>query len=1014
MIKPERYRLLGACLACLVLLVSPIAFCATTNSSWFFRDWQPADGLPEHTIVGLEQTADGYLWIATHEGLFRFDGVRFQEFTPPIRVGQPPYQIRFMMKDRRGNLWIVKDGGATLCLGDGEAARLVDLGEAQFRGQPRSIVEDGEGSIWVSDDAGSVFQIQGGRTKRFGAAEGLGPGACRLVVDVQGFLWYSQGGNVGVLRDGRFEALFAPGQPAVPLAAGRDKGIWFCSGLNIYRCFYGGVLEAVAEMKVEPGCTVVEVTALYEDRAHGLWIGTGSGGLQRYDSRGIQNINPALPAITAMVEDSEGDLWVGARGGGLNRFRQRAAEVLGLSSGLPFVSVQSVCEEASGTLWVAGQNGALAVKTNDVWTLLSPRDGWTGGGVVCLASEPGGGVLLGTREQGVFRFKQGGFTPVPLGREMDGAFIRSLLVCSNGDLWIGPNVPGMLHRLRGGILRSFALPAGSRNVRTMAEGRDSSLWAATSEGSLFQVVGDVLSTGAADNLTRSSRGIRCLLSTPDGALWIGYAGQGLGWLRNGKYVEFHREQGLWDEYISQLMTDEHGRLWMAGNRGICQVALSEFEAVAEGRAPRVRSVVLGRGDGMPHLQATFGVWPISTRSRDGRLLIPTQTGLACIQPGLIGRSGQPPQVVIELLRVNGRTIASYQLQGTSTAVDLRRHPATMHLGPGVNQMEFEFTALSLASPENVTFRYKLEGLDQDWVEVGSARTAHYPHVPPGKYRFRVTACNHDGIWNEQGDSLSIQIAAHLWEPVWFRVAATTVGSCLFAGGLLLALRHRYRLRIQRLEERQALERERTRIAQDLHDDLGAGLVEINFGSELAQDSGLPVEDVREHAREIGTRAREMVTALDEIVWAVNPRHDTVSSLATYFCQYAQHFLKSTAVKCHLEVARDLPVAPLNAEQRHSLFLAFKQALTNVIQHSGATDLRLAISAKGGFLTVAVSDNGRGLGETVARSGVGADGLENMQSRLRQLGGRCEVSSKPGQGTTITFGVPIPGAGSGTA
>jgi signal transduction histidine kinase len=237
-----------------------------------------------------------------------------------------------------------------------------------------------------------------------------------------------------------------------------------------------------------------------------------------------------------------------------------------------------------------------------------------------------------------------------------------------------------------------------------------------------------------------------------------------------------------------------------------------------------------------------------------------------------------------------------------------------------------------------------------------------------------------------------------------------LGGCgLLSGWVFLVARGRYRRKLRRLEQRRALEHERTRIAQDLHDDLGAGLVEISLGSELAQDPNLGVEEAREHTREIGLRARELVTALDEIVWAVDPRHDSVASLATYFCQYTQHFLKSTRVRCHLDVARDLPAAALNAEQRHSLFLAFKEALSNVVQHAGATDLRLRIAFGEGRLTVAVADNGCGFDREARRESAGADGLGNMRRRLEQLGGEYELRSEPSRGTTVTFQVPLESA-----
>jgi signal transduction histidine kinase len=376
--------------------------------------------------------------------------------------------------------------------------------------------------------------------------------------------------------------------------------------------------------------------------------------------------------------------------------------------------------------------------------------------------------------------------------------------------------------------------------------------------------------------------------------------------------------------------------------------------------------------------------------------------------------------VIEALRVNGQLVAAYDIPSVAEAargtapLNLRAAAAPLRIGPGVRQMAFEFTALSFASPENIAFRYKLEGIDSAWVDAGATRFAPYTRMPPGEYRFRVTACGHDGVWNEAGGSLALSVQPYLWELAWVRLAGILSAAGLCGGGVLVVVRRRYRRKIERLEQRQALERERARIAQDLHDDLGAGLVEISFGSELAQDRTLGPEEAREHIREIGARAKEMVTALDEIVWAVNPKQDSVTSLATYFCQYAQHFLEATAVRCHLDVARDLPAAPLNAEQRHSLFLAFKEALSNAVQHSGGTDLTVGIAAPDGVLTITVSDNGRGTEPAQAGEQAGADGLGNMNRRLQQLGGRCEVTGRPGVGTAVRFTVPLDGIAQGKA
>lgn len=986
---------------------------AGTNSTWFARAWQTEDGLPEHTIVGLEQTPDGYLRIATHRSLSRFDGVRFQEFAPATPASPTENQIRAMLLDRRGGLWLAKDGGTIVCVEDGAIAKNLFLDGMSPGAQARAMAEDGEGNIWISDNAGAVFRFKAEKAQAFGITDGLsGQAICWLAADSKGQLWFSQAGNVGVFRDGRFVKLAVLGQQSSRITKARQGGIWLFAGSKLYRCLEDGELVAVGELKLDTGQTEITVTALYEDRAGGLWIGTASGGLFRYDAQGFQSVGTSHPAIINVIEDSEGNVWVGTRGGGLNRLSPRALRLLGPASGLPFAAVQSACEDAAETLWMTGQNGALASRSNGVWSLVSSNSSWSGGEAACVMAEINGGVLIGTRDRGVFRHRNGVITLLPFNQQLTNLSIRSLYAGTDGDLWIALNSFVARYRARDGSLKHFPLPDGASDVRAIVQDASGDVWmGTTSDGLLLRVHEETL-INETTNIMSEPRHIRCLQMTRDGSLWFGFAGQGLGRLKAGRFFHFRSAHGLWDEFISQILTDDQDRLWLAGNRGIFQLAQTELEAVAEGRESRVRSVVFGRGDGVANLQATFGISPAAAQTRDGRLLMPMLTGLAIVEPRLLRKNPPPPPVVIERLIVNGRVAAAYdsparnELTNGLAPVNLRVAPAMLQLEPGVNRMEIEFTGLGLSSPENVTFRYQLEGLDQDWVDAGTARIARYPRIAPGDYRFRVTACNHDGMWNEIGAAVELKVKPYLWEATWFRATAGVSAAGLLGGGVLLSMRRGYRHKLERLEQQQALERERTRIAQDLHDDLGAGLVEINFGSELAQDPTLAPEEVREHTREIGTRAREMVTALDEIVWAVNPKHDSVSSLATYFCQFAQHFLKATSVRCHLDVARDLPAAPLNAEQRHSLFLAFKEALSNVVQHSRATDLRLAIAARQGTLTITVSDNGCGLTSETPPGKNGADGLGNMRRRLQQLGGSCELTSRSGSGTTVVFKVPL--------
>jgi signal transduction histidine kinase len=331
--------------------------------------------------------------------------------------------------------------------------------------------------------------------------------------------------------------------------------------------------------------------------------------------------------------------------------------------------------------------------------------------------------------------------------------------------------------------------------------------------------------------------------------------------------------------------------------------------------------------------------------------------------------------------------------------------SSLRIPPGSGQIELRYTALSFCDPERVRFRYQLEKVDPTWMEAGGRRSAYYSHLDPGQYRFHVVACNNDGVWNQDGATVALTVLPFFWQTWWFGPVCWLGGVSSLGAAVLTTLRRRHRSRIQALERARLLERERGRIARDLHDDLGSGLTDIGMTSALGQDSSVPLDEAREYLNEISQRSNEMVMALDEIVWAVNPKNDDLVSLTTYFSQFAERFVRATSLRCRFEIPEDLPSLALNAEQRHSLFLAFKEALQNAVKHSAASNLRIGIHLEGGFLTIGVEDDGCGF-QTNLPPGTEADGLRNMKERLRQLGGQCFLSSTPNKGTKVVFQIPI--------
>jgi signal transduction histidine kinase len=362
------------------------------------------------------------------------------------------------------------------------------------------------------------------------------------------------------------------------------------------------------------------------------------------------------------------------------------------------------------------------------------------------------------------------------------------------------------------------------------------------------------------------------------------------------------------------------------------------------------------------------------------------------------RTNQLPVAIVEELRLNDAPVVS---KSPSSPIAIR---------PGRHRFDFDYTAINFAAPERILFKYRLEGLDQTWVGPTSKRTASYSHIPPGDYAFRVMACNSDGVWNETHATLAFTLQPFFYQTLWFRVAAILLAIGLVGLGALLAARQRYRRRLELVERQRGIERERARIAQDIHDDLGSSLTRIILLSQSARGDLDSPELAASDLDRIYDTARNLTRSLDEIVWAVNPRHDTLDSLATYLGKFAQDFLGAANIRCRLDMPVSLPSWPLSAETRHNVFLAFKEALNNAVKHAYATEVRVALSLEQLAFTLSVEDNGRGFepSATAASKSDTEDGLMNMRMRLSEIGGSCDIESTPNRGARIQFHVPMAG------
>jgi len=969
-----------------------------------FQSWQREQGLPQNSVRALAQTSDGYLWIGSDEGLVRFDGVRFvpTELGEGLR-GEP---VRVLFEDSRGALWIGTSGGGLACWRNGHFTRYT-LRDGLPDDAITALNEDKQGRVWIGTEAGLAAWEKGKIVEPADAAQFKGRTVTTLFRDREGIIWLgASGAGVFHLVAGKF----------TPLAD-----------------------NATEELLRDPH-------SLLLDRSGRLWIGAGDDYVLCHEGSAWHRYriprHLARPFVNCLIEQPNGTVWAGSASEGLFQFKNGKLTVLNASNGLLDNFIQALLVDRDGELWIGTGAGLSRLRRSNL-AVLSSREGLGYGAVQGLAEVAPGVVWAAKSGDGLYSWNGRSFTrlnPGATGQWHEYSEVNALLRTQDGSCWAG-GASGLLQWPHPGATNSEAGPPAlpDRHVTALAEDRDHCLWAGTHEGSVWQwrggqwtapanfaqphaitalvpapdgslwigTAGDGLyhSHGPAVEHFDSAHGgvnplVRTLYLDPDGVLWIGTGGGGLSCLRAGKLTTFTAHEGLPEGTISQILEDDFGRLWLGGNGGIASVTKRSLEDLAHGLAPAVYPRAYGRSDGMLSEECTGGYFPAGLKTRDGQLWFATLKGIVVIRPSPAIGESLPPTVVIEDLAVDGGPATNFPPLATGGL--------SLHLPAGNHRIEFRYTGLSFSAPERVRFRYRLDGLDPDWVEAGTRRSALYSYVPPGQYQFHVIACNSDGVWNDDGAMAALEIPAHFWQARWFLLLLTALLMASVGGVARLLEKRKLHRRLKLLEQEHTLERERSRIAQDLHDELGSSLARLTLLSGLVvADKDHPAQ-VAAHAQKISQSADQTVRALEEIVWAVRPGSDTLQGLVDYIAHFANELFEDNPTRCRLDLPPDLPAIPLPPEVRHNIFLIAKEALTNVLKHSGANEVRLEIKVTGRTLSLVIADNGQGFDAGPTASAGLHNGLGNLQRRADAVGGKLQLHSAAGQGTRVEFRVDFPG------
>lgn len=965
----------------------------TSQPSYQVDHWTTDNGLPQNTVRNVLQTRDGYLWLATYDGLVRFDGVRFTIFNKSNTPGL-------------------------------NSNRFLALGE------------DRHGTLWAGTEDGGVTAYRDGVFKTYTTADGLISNSIGIIrIDGNGEFYQLKGFKFAYWRGNGF----IKGEPLYD--ANVSSFYWGSSG-KLWKMSLTSVTESKGGWEVnypvsQTGGTVGDLTAI-EDRQGDLWMNLAytreiyqlrNGHVTRYSEKeGV----PKGMSLRPVCEDSEGGIWFCVNpwlkeATGLVRLKDGRFTYFGSENGLPKALYYSVTADREGTIWAGTSQGLYRLKRKAV-TTYSTENGLLHNETYPLLRARNGDIYIGSA-QGLSRFHDGKFEggilldrPRPVqalwedraGRLwiglVAGLFVwdqRKLVdwapqnhysvVAIQGDslgaVWVAGEA-GIMKFQGDQLVATYRSNEGLPNNRVtviheIARGpHKGEMWFGTYGGLAQFKDGRFINFTTAQGLAGNY--VRSIYEDAEGTLWIGTYDEGLSRFRDGKFFNYRTEQGLYSNGVFQILEDKHGYFWISCNTGIYRVSRQELNDFAEGRIPQITSQAFGKLDGMLNIECNGGRQPAGLVTKDGKFWFPTMGGVAVVDPESAKFNPQPPPVLIESVAIERHNVDFRN--GVTVQADQR-------------DIEINYTGLSFIKPEQVKFKYKLEGVGTDWVDAGTRRVVYLPYLPAGSYTFRVIAANSDGVWNTIGANVRIVVLAPFWRTWWFALI-----SVLGAGGILLGLLVLgWKLRVKKLEmeranqyrfSQQLIESqdfERNRIAAELHDGLGQRLLVIKNWAEFSLTLAPTDSPNREYLNEISESASLALEETRRVVLDLRPHQLDKIGLANALRFTVEQVAESSGIDIQASIA-DLDGA-FSPKQEVSIYRIIQECLNNIIKHSGATQARVVVE-RDVSIRLCVSDNGHGVVSDPLNPKQKGFGLSGIEERTKMLGGKYRMDSRPGKGTTI--------------
>jgi signal transduction histidine kinase len=976
------------------LAVIGLLFVTATHAEAQYRidTWTTEEGLPTNSVTAVLQSRDGFLWMTTYGGLVRFDGANLRLFSPGDTPGLRTSRLVALFESRDGALWITTEDLGVTRYYDGVFTTYTTA-EGLLGNSVGPLFETADGAV-VVDTANGAVQFRDGRFTPYSGAPGYkDPGRTIIGRTAEGVTWYRDAAGIHKFEGGRVTRSLPREANARSVFEDRTGRVW----MHLRDRGHDSIVYYTASGREVPagleGLSQFNAVAWFEDREGNVWAGLrGNAGVARFDGTRFTRYGMADglpgPNVETIFQDREGTLWA-PTDGGLARLTARPLTAFAIGDGLDGNNAYSIYQDRQGAIWIGSWPGLTRYRDGR-FESMSRALGITGQNVTALFEDRDGVMWVGVWDSGIRRIENGRVTAIP---SPTGAVVRAIYQGQGDDIWIGGREG--LARYRD---RAFAPVVGfpGGEVHALFEDRDGALWIGTGFGVLRYANGHFTTFGPADGLTVQTI-IRSIHQDRDGTLWFGSYDSGIFRYRDGRFTHYSTREGLFANGAFQIVEDAEERFWISSNAGIYRVSRQDLEEVAAGRATQVTSVSYGTRDGMLHTECNGGMQPAGLQAADGRIWFPTQRGVVVIDPRSMPVNTQAPPVVITQSMVANRRIEA------GGPIEIRSGPTSL---------EVQFAALTFARPELSRFKYRMEGLDEEWIDGGRERTARYAQLPYGNFEFRVIAANRDGVWNTVGARVPVIVVPPFWRTRWFVALAllslTALGYAVHAWRMRLLRREQD---LQQAFSRQLIasqETERKRIAAGLHDGLSQNLIVIKNWALMGLTAPPDDEAARGRLREIEGAAAQALADVRDIVHDLTPYQLERLGVTQTICDMVGKVSGASGIR--IECRAENVDGQVSKDASLTLYRVVQEAVNNIVKHSGAARAAVEIVGDRDAFRVRISDDGRGFSPAgVAEpdpSRKDGFGLFGMAERVRMIGGQLAIESSPGRGTTIAIELPL--------